>query len=318
MNYKIEDEIVIGIDNKKSDNEIDNIINKKYNNKKNDKKINNKNNKSSKNKSNNTIKQTNNNRKNNKVEKKSTLKNKKIKDKLIFFLFIILIILILFFLGTSRLFYITNVEIENNSRVTEDQINEILDLNYYSNIFLLNSVKIKQKIKENNAYVDEVKISKILPNTLRIDIKEKIPKFMIQFADSFIYINSQGYMLEVSTDNINLPIIIGIKTDLSNIEIGKRLDVEDSQKLENVIKIMETATSNDVSSYITKIDISDEKNYALTLESEQKIVYLGDCSNLNTKMLYLNGMLKNLKNTAGEIFLNMDLNTENAYFREKT
>ena len=318
MNYKIEDEIVIGIDNKKSDNEIDNIINKKYNNKKNDKKINNKNNKSSKNKSNNTIKQTNNNRKNNKVEKKSTLKNKKIKDKLIFFLFIILIILILFFLGTSRLFYITNVEIENNSRVTEDQINEILDLNYYSNIFLLNSVKIKQKIKENNAYVDEVKISKILPNTLRIDIKEKIPKFMIQFADSFIYINSQGYMLEVSTDNINLPIIIGIKTDLSNIEIGKRLDIEDLQKLENVIKIMETATSNDVSSYITKIDISDEKNYALTLESEQKIVYLGDCSNLNTKMLYLNGMLKNLKNTAGEIFLNMDLNTENAYFREKT
>ena len=88
--------------------------------------------------------------------------------------------------------------------------------------------------------------------------------------------------------------------------------------MEFIIKIVETANINEVGEYITKIDISDEKNYTLILEGEQKTVYLGDCSNLNTRMLYLNGILKATKNTAGEIFINMDLNTEDAYFREKT
>ena len=69
---------------------------------------------------------------------------------------------------------------------------------------------------------------------------------------------------------------------------------------------------------ITKIDVSNNRNYTLILEGEQKTVYLGDCSDLNTKMLYLNGILNQTKNLAGEIFLNMDLNTDDAYFREKT
>lgn len=88
--------------------------------------------------------------------------------------------------------------------------------------------------------------------------------------------------------------------------------------MQTIIKIIETANINEVGEYITKVDISDEKNYTLVLESEQKTVYLGDGSDLNTRMLYLNGILKSTKNTAGEIFLNMDLNTEDAYFREKT
>lgn len=88
--------------------------------------------------------------------------------------------------------------------------------------------------------------------------------------------------------------------------------------METIIKIVETANINEVGEYITKIDISDERNYTLVLEGEQKTVYLGDCSDLNTRMLYLNGILKLTKDTPGEIFINMDLNTEDAFFREKT
>jgi hypothetical protein len=88
--------------------------------------------------------------------------------------------------------------------------------------------------------------------------------------------------------------------------------------MQTIIKIVETANINDIGSYITKIDVSNTKNYTLILEGEQKTVYLGDCSDLNTRMLYLSGILSQTKNLAGEIFLNMDLNTEDAYFREQT
>lgn len=94
--------------------------------------------------------------------------------------------------------------------------------------------------------------------------------------------------------------------------------MEDLKQMDQIIKIVETAKINEIGDYITKIDVSNDRNYILTLEEERKTVYLGDCSNLNTRMLYLSGILTQTKGLAGEIFLDMDLNTEDAYFREQT
>ena len=80
-------------------------------------------------------------------------------------------------------------------------------------------------------------------------------------------------------------------------------------------KIYEAAKSNGLADLVTKIDISNDKNYTIILETEGKKVYLGDCSNLNTRILYLNSILEASKGKSGEIFLNMDLNEQNPYFR---
>ena len=51
-------------------------------------------------------------------------------------------------------------------------------------------------------------------------------------------------------------------------------------------------------------------------DSEQKIAYLGDCSDLETRMLYLAAILEKEKGNPGEIFVNINLNTDDAFFRE--
>ena len=51
---------------------------------------------------------------------------------------------------------------------------------------------------------------------------------------------------------------------------------------------------------------------------EKKKVYLGDCSNLSNKMLYVQAIIEQEKGKAGEIFVNGDLNNKfNPYFREE-
>ena len=55
----------------------------------------------------------------------------------------------------------------------------------------------------------------------------------------------------------------------------------------------------------------------MILESEDKTVYLGDCSDLSTQMLYIKKMIQREKNIEGEFFVNMDLNNANPVFREK-
>ena len=226
--------------------------------------------------------------------------------------------LVFFVLMNLDICKIQNIELVNAGVVTLEQVKELADFEQYNNLFSLNTIKIEEDIKKN-AYVEDVKVSRKFPNTVKITIKERTPRYMLQVADSYVYINNQGYMLDISVNRIEgIPIILGFKTDLSNAQPGNRLDLEDLKQMDQIIKIVETANINDIGSYITKIDVSDDRNYILVLEGERKTVYLGDCSNLNTRMLYLSGILTQTKNLAGEIFLNMDLNTEDAYFIEKT
>lgn len=264
------------------------------------------------------------NNKNKKVAKNATsIKNskkdkpQKSKIKLLVLISVIIAIILAIVIMNIDICKITNIELVNNNNLSKEQIEEIINLEQYNNLFSLNIAKVKEDIRKS-AYVEDVKVSRVFPNTVKIVLNERVPKYMLQVADSYIYINNQGYMLDISVEKINVPIILGFKTDLSNVQAGDRLDLEDLKQMETIIKIVETANLNDLSNVITKIDVSNDKNYTLILEGERKTAYLGDCSNLNTRMLYLSGILNQTKNLAGEIFLNMDLNTEDAYFREQT
>ena len=305
----MDDEIVIGIEH--PENEMPKKKKKKATKKVASKKANNedKTNKSKK------RKESKENKERKKMKERKTQKVKS-KKPLIIIIIVLLPIGIFAFLLFSSFFKIKNIELKNNSRVTLEEIENLGNFNSYRNIFWVHGFKVSKDL-EQNAYIENVKVHRKLPNTLVIDIKERIPKFMLQIADSYVYINSQGYLLEVSTENIGLPIILGFKTDLSNVELGKRLDVEDLKRMDTIIKIVETAVAHDIDNLITKIDISEERNYTLILETEGKTVYLGDATNLNTRMIYLSGILSREKGVPGEIFLNMNLNTEDAFFREK-
>lgn len=56
-----------------------------------------------------------------------------------------------------------------------------------------------------------------------------------------MYINTQGYILEIAEDNKKMPIIQGISTSEEEVIPGKRLNNDDLNKLEDVIKILDSA-----------------------------------------------------------------------------
>lgn len=285
----MDDEIVVGVDLKKSN--TSNKGKKK------------KNTKSNKNKAKGNSK--NPNTKNKKVKMR---KNAKI------ILYIILVGVIFILLINSPLFNVKKIEVEGNETVSDDKIISLSGLQLYNNIFSFNKLEIIENVKQN-AYIEDADISRKLPSTVIVNVVERAPKYMLQFADSYVYINNQGYMLEISNEKLDIPILIGFTTDLSNIKAGNRINVEDLKKMDMVIKIYEAAKSNDLGHLVTKIDISDEKNYTIILESEGKKVYLGDCSDLNTRILYLKAILEKSPGKKGEVFLNVDLNSQNVYFR---
>ena len=242
-------------------------------------------------------------------------KNSRKKNKLKFFLILIILVIAIILLLMSDLFNIKNIEVKGNSSLSAEEIISLSGIQKETNIFSVSKKKAKEKLKEE-AYIEKSQISLKFPNTVEIEIVERVPKYMLQFSDSFVYINNQGYMLKITNEPLNVPILVGFVTDLSNIHPGSRMDIEDLNKMEKVIKIVEVAKSNEIADLITKIDISDENNYTLILETEGKKAYLGEGTEINTKILILKKILELEKGKSGEVFLNVDINTEDVYFRE--
>lgn len=154
-----------------------------------------------------------------------------------------------------------------------------------------------------------------MPNKINIVVEERYTTYMLEYGNSYVYINNQGYILEISEQKLQVPIIIGTVTKEDELVAGKRLCQEDLEKLEVVLKIMESANSNGIGETITKIDISNSQNYKLILEGEEKIVHLGDATDISDRMIMLKAILEKEKGNAGEIL--QDVSDKTKYiFRE--
>ena len=247
-------------------------------------------------------------------KKKRQKKWNKIKKVLLAILKIILIIAILvgiaLFLFVSPVFNITDVKVENARKITVNTYISLSEIQIGENIFKINKSKIRETIKEQ-PYVENVEIKRELPGTVKIIVKEREPKYLIESNGMYIYIDKNGYALETNVEKIELPILKGISTDVSKLKMGEVLVKEDIDKFNDLIKIIDGIKNNNIEAVLSCVNISDDDNYILEFAEEGKTTILGDTSNLSTKMLWIKYLLEKEKGIVGTIHIN---NIDNVYF----
>lgn len=274
------------------------------------------------------IKKTNSNgqivqTKNKKINEKAIPVQQKIKKQKIrairrmtmcFFLLMVLIGGFIYFL-LSPVFNVKTIEVLNNNYILDEQLINLSSIKLNENMFKFSKKEVKNNILKN-PYIESVDINrKMFSNKVEIDVKERVATLMLEYGNSYVYINNQGYILEISTIKLNSPIIKGYKTPLENIVPGNRLSNEDLKRLEMVLQIIEVAKSNELDELITKIDVEDTNDYMIIFETEGKTAYLGSCSQLSTQMLNIKEILLRNEGIDGKIFVDMDLNEKNPVFR---
>lgn len=249
-------------------------------------------------------------------EKRRKKRNQKIKLILKIVLLLGIIAGGIAFAMISPIFNIKDIQVTNNEQVNSDTIISLSELKIEENIFRFSGMIIANKIKEN-AYIKDVKIHRKLPNTIQIEVEERKHSYSVDFLGKYAYIDKQGYILEIAEDSKQKIIIQGITTPEERVVVGNRLDDQDLERLEDVIKIKNATKEYNLDSKVTSIDISDKNEYSMYLEEEKKKVYLGDNTNLSNKMLYVNAIIEEEKGKEGEIFANGDLNNKfRVYFKE--
>lgn len=248
-----------------------------------------------------------------KKEYKQSNKKSNLATKII--LTVVAFLFVIVFVFVSGSFNLVEIVVENNHSLSSEQIISFSRIEKGTNVFAISKKNIKANLKEN-PYINEVKIRKILPNKLKLIVDERSVDYVLQLANSYIYVNQEGYVLEIASEKPNVPVLVGLTTDLSNIKENDRLIESDLQKMKAVTKIMETASNSGLANLITKVDVSNEKDYAIYFETEGKMAYLGDGTDLNTRFLYIKKLLEIHQGVPGEIIVNGDLNTEYVYFRK--
>ena len=254
-------------------------------------------------------------RKPKKNKKNST--NKKTRKNYKFIKWILLVLVIAFAIALfmlSSVFNIKHITVVNNNKLSEEEIISLSKLTTGINMFKTTNKTIRKNLKEN-AYINNVKVKRSINGTVTLDIEERIPTYMLEFANAYVYINNQGYMLEISEEKLELPIIIGFSTSNEEIKVGNRLNIDDLNKLEDIIKIMETSKNSPIANKITKIDISNNKDYILWIDSEYKTIKTGDMNNINIKLKMAGQVINNEKEKSGEIYFQED--GKKAIFKEE-
>ncbi len=107
---------------------------------------------------------------------------------------------------------VKKIIIENNNILSEKQVKEDLLFLYEKNLFFLNNNLIKKQI-DKNSLIESFKIKKIYPNTVKIQVFEKEPVFILQNKKKRYYFTKKNLLINYT--NIkkfeDLPIVFAEK-----------------------------------------------------------------------------------------------------------
>lgn len=190
------------------------------------------------------------------------------------------------------LFRIRTFEITGNVRYTAQEITTASGLAEGDILMGVNKTSTAGKLLVALPYVEEVVISKMLPGTIRIEIKECTAEYaaVSEFQTTWL-LNGEGKLLEEVEDASGFPLITG--TELQLPTGGDPAVFTDPVRGEVAMKILEATETTELAAQITAVNVSDTDAVSVSYQ-ERLSVNLGDGSDAEYKLRYFKAILGEL------------------------
>lgn len=163
-------------------------------------------------------------------------------SKIVNIILILAIIFSVYFFLFSNFYSITNIEVAGNHIISTDDILDIAD-NYlaqnsllvfkHRNIFICSKNELRRRINEY-ILLNELKIDKILPNTIRITLSEKDAALKWVSGDQSYLVDKNGIIIK-RFYKLTIPKIYQLSEIKNEVEKGSE---------ENFLKIINQANEN--------------------------------------------------------------------------
>ena len=233
--------------------------------------------------------------------KKAKLQKKKRRKKRLITAFIVVLIMAvitLCFLSLTVFFKITTVNVSGSSNYTAEEIVSAAGIEAGDNLILLNDKKISEKLQSKLPFIDEVKVDKVLPDKVKLTVKETKEEIYFSNGKDIYSANIKGKIIkkyDIAPENL----IMVTVSEKIKFETGSKIifNVEREEELYNNFFNMLNTYSYDVNF----INISDPFASYMKLEN-RLIVRFGSSAYFQNKSDYLKAALAGISKEAEGIF----------------
>lgn len=214
---------------------------------------------------------------------KKRIRRNRRNRKILFTLFLLCVLACI--LMFAPWFKINKITVEGTEKVTKQAVISASTIGYGRNVFRT-SIKKAEKGIRKLPYVNEVKITRKFPATIKIQITECAVYGYIKTSNSYIYVDKNGKMLEESKNPPKTAVPLIDKFNPEKFAAGQPLKSKDPGKEQYIKDLFAVFSGNNMISRITLISIPDTDNLSFTIDNKLE-VYVGENTNLDYKINFL-------------------------------
>ncbi len=210
-------------------------------------------------------------------------------------------------------FNINKIEVTGNEKVSTEVILNASGITTSMNIFRAD-VKTAAKNIRAQQFVEDVKVSRILPSTIKIKVTEGNVAAYINYEDNLVGISLEGKTLcfiDAASREAGKPVIYSLSVEKS--AIGEYVEVSEKRKLESALRLLRSFDEMGILEKITAISMNTMDNIAFRYTDNLKIEF-GSTDDYDYKLEWLAEIIESLGDNPQGL-VNMQ-NPENITYRQ--
>ena len=210
--------------------------------------------------------------------------------------------------GISLFFKVSRIEVEGNSTYSAEEIIAASGVEMGKNLFAVSASGIVDALFETMPYLDEVRITRKLPDTLVIHVQETQALAVVESEGTYYVLNENCKILD-TTDAAGAASLIQV-SGISPIlpVVGQRISLGDAEraKVDFLRELLTISTDMGIIAEISDISLASIADVRFTYQSRFEVV-LGGLDQLEYKLGLLQTTVDNLADgDSGTIDLSRD------------
>ena len=160
-------------------------------------------------------------------------------------------------LALTLFFKVESVEVTGNSRYSAQEIQDACGVSLGDNLYLLSKPDMVQRLHQQLPYIDEVRITRRLPNTLCVQVTEFSTVYAVEQEGTVWLLTSGGKIVETAAERGDTPLIDGCELLAPSLGGDVSFALELQNRQESLFALLTALESAELTGDVRGIHLGD-------------------------------------------------------------
>ena len=160
-------------------------------------------------------------------------------------------------LALTLFFKVESVEVTGNSRYSAQEIQDACGVSLGDNLYLLSKPDLVQRLHQQLPYIDEVRITRQLPNTLCVQVTEFSTVYAVEQEGTVWLLTSGGKIVETAAERGDTPLIDGCELLAPSLGGDVSFALELQNRQESLFALLTALESAELTGAVRAIHLGD-------------------------------------------------------------